>query len=76
MRCGPGRRYGSRKGIEGDKTRGTKIAHRLVVRVDDTLYKLKNKGIVPGNFRVHKSNPLVNYSGFRSSVADQGSVGG
>ncbi len=52
------------------------MAHRLIVRVDGTLDKLKNKGVVAGNVRVHKRNPLVNQSGFRSSVTDQGGVGG
>ena len=36
------------------------ITHRLVVGVDSTFDKLKDKGVVTGNVGIDKCNPLVN----------------
>jgi hypothetical protein len=54
---------------------GTKIAYRFIVRADCTLDELKNEGVVAGNFRVHKLNPLVNQSRIPSFLTEQGGVG-
>jgi hypothetical protein len=36
------------------------ITHGLVVGVNVTLDKLKDKGVVTGNISIDKRNPLVN----------------
>jgi hypothetical protein len=36
------------------------MTHRLVVGANGTLDELKDKGIVTGNVRIDKCNPLVN----------------
>jgi hypothetical protein len=46
--------------LKGKENTKRMITHGLVVGVDSTLDKLKDKGVVTGNVSIDKCNPLVN----------------
>ena len=50
------------------------ITHGLVVRVNSTLDKLKDKGVVTGNISIDKRNPLVNEGAFRGPMSKESGV--